>query len=839
MMRCIVILCFVVLCAFPASAQMAIRGVVTDSVSNEPLEMATVTYLRNSKPILFARTDAQGRFTLSVKGIQNGDKLSASYLGYAKAAVTLDNRRSVSFRLRPENFTLKEVTIKAGRIYGKQDTISYDLSLFAGNRDNNLKDVLRKLPGVDVDKDGTISYNGKAINRFTVEGLDLTGGRYNLINENLKAKDVATAEIIEHDQPIKALQKKITTDDVAMNVKLKPEARDKWIFTLSPLLKVGTPVDNLDVGGHLSALQIGKKQQSLYGVEADRTGRDLSLSNKQLTSDTGTSLEPDTGLPQCYDTPALAAPIDAERLRFNTSQSWNVNKTFKTKDEKEIKWMAGYMHSSTRQSTTNCSRYYLNTDKQTETTQSKDFRLLEDRLSLNLNSEINTDKSYGSESFLFEASQSDGQSDYQKANDSFLHERIKIPLINISNQFYKLMTYEHYTLSVRSLLRFAHSPSSLNVDGDRDKQTTNGWYTDNSLTWLSKLGFFTQSYSVGVNAEDVSLHGSNQFFSCYFSPYWEYKRSSLTARIGGMMQWKRYPRQGNSFFDTCPWLSLNMKSGYHHEYSFYAQYRESAGDWMSFLLPAYRKDYRTMFTSDGVVPRTKILFAKLEHTYKRPLNEFFWNSSASFQQIGQNVMTDMQINDGQYLYHMTQQNNHSQIKQISSILSKGFFNLHLKTKLAAKYCLTDAVQSSEGTLLNYQNSQVIVEPQLIYSPSWAEVDYSGTFAWTKSRVKQVSSLATLFDWSQRLMLTRTIGAVDISVSAVHYHNELQLSGAANMLLVDASLVWRTRKVRFEVNARNLFNKQRYERTTYSGVSSLTDSYMLRPREILFNMQFTL
>lgn len=834
-----IFLLFVALCyTLSLSAQIAIRGVVTDSISNEPLEMATVTFLRNSKPIVFTRTDVQGRFVLNAKSVQTGDKLSVSYLGYAKAVVALADRRYVPFRLHPENFTLKEVTIRAGRIYGKQDTISYDLSRFADSRDNNLKDVLRKLPGVDVDKDGTISYNGKAIHRFTVEGLDLTGGRYNLIDENLKAKDVATAEIIEHDQPIKALQKKITTDNVAMNVKLKPEARDKWVFTLSPLLKLGTSIDNLNIGGRFNALQIGKKQQSLYGVEADRTGRDLSLSNKQLTSNTGAALQNDAGLPQCYDTPTLAAPIDAERLRFNTSQSWNMNRTFKTKDEKEIKWMAGYMHSSTRQTTADCSRYYLNSGKLTETTESKRFRLLEDRLFLNLNSEINTDKSYGLESFSFEGSQADGQSDYQKANDSLLHERIKIPLINISNQFYKLMTYEHYTLSVRSLLRFAHSPSSLDVDGDRDKQTTNGWYTDNSLTWLNKFGFFTQSYSVGVNAENVSLHGNNYLLSCYFSPYWEYKHSSFTARLGSMLQWKKYSKQGDSFFDTCPWLSLNMKSGYHHEYNFYVHYRESAGDWMSFLLPTYRKDYRTVFTSDGVVPRTKTILASAEYTYKRPLNEFFWNSSASFQRMGQNVITDMQINNGQYLYHVSQLGNHSRTMQASSILSKGFFNLHLKTKLAAKYCFTDAVQSSGGSLLNYQNRQIVVEPQLIFSPSWAEVTYSGNFTWTKLKVKQVSSLATLLDWSQRLALTRTVGPIDISMSAVHYHNELQSSSAANMLLVDASLVWRTKKARFEVDARNLFNKQHYERTAYSGVSSLTDSYLLRPREILFMLQYT-
>ena len=54
--------------------------------------------------------------------------------------------------MTPEAFELREVQVKSGRIAGLRDTISYDLSKFADKRDNTLKDVLKKLPGVDVDK---------------------------------------------------------------------------------------------------------------------------------------------------------------------------------------------------------------------------------------------------------------------------------------------------------------------------------------------------------------------------------------------------------------------------------------------------------------------------------------------------------------------------------------------------------------------------------------------------------------------------------------------------------------------------------------------------------------
>lgn len=111
---------------------------------------------------------------------------------------------------------------------------------------------------MDIEKNGRINYNGKPINRFTVEGLDLTDGKYNQLEENIKAKDVKKAEVIEHDQPIKALQNKTFTDNVAMNIALKDSARDKLLPTIKPYLLVGS---STLVGGELNLMEIGKKNR--------------------------------------------------------------------------------------------------------------------------------------------------------------------------------------------------------------------------------------------------------------------------------------------------------------------------------------------------------------------------------------------------------------------------------------------------------------------------------------------------------------------------------------------------------------------------------------------------
>jgi hypothetical protein len=278
-MKQLLTLLFSLFICLMADAQQAVRGVVEDSTTHERLAGVSVQLLRAGKPVQFVRTDGDGKFTFTVQNRTNDDELQATAMGYRKKKTPISSASPTTISMAAEAFALKEVQVRGGRIFGRQDTLTYDLTRFANGRDNTLKDVLKKLPGVDVDKSGQINYNGKAINRFTVEGLDLTGGRYNQLEENIKAKDVKKAEIIEHDQPVKALQNKVFTDQVAMNIGLKDEARDKLMPTLRPYLLVGEPTS---VGGSATIMQIGKRRQWMYDLGYDRTGEDLSRSFSML-----------------------------------------------------------------------------------------------------------------------------------------------------------------------------------------------------------------------------------------------------------------------------------------------------------------------------------------------------------------------------------------------------------------------------------------------------------------------------------------------------------------------------------------------------------------------------
>ena len=196
MNRIILIGILLLLTSVDAAAQSTITGTVIDSLSFAPLPKASVMLLRGGRTILFARADNNGHFSIEAQA-QPGDELQATCMGYKKHRQPVGKDNVI--RLVQQAFQLKEVMVQGPPVTQRRDTIVYDLTKFANERDNNLKDVLKKLPGVDIEKNGQIKYKGKAINRFTVEGLDLSKGQYNKLTDNIRAKDVKKAEVVDAD----------------------------------------------------------------------------------------------------------------------------------------------------------------------------------------------------------------------------------------------------------------------------------------------------------------------------------------------------------------------------------------------------------------------------------------------------------------------------------------------------------------------------------------------------------------------------------------------------------------------------------------------------------------
>ena len=815
-----------------ASAQNHISGIVIDSLSQKPIAKANIMLLKDGKVVTFCRSNDKGEFNLShsipnLKDLQ----LQATALEYKKKRIAISTPTNNRIEMVQQIFEMQEVTVKAGPITGVKDTITFDLTHFTSERDNSLKDVLAKLPGVNVDNSGKISVNGKDISRFTVEGLDLSDGKYNKLTENIKAKDVKKAEVIEHDQPIKVLRNKVFSDNVAMNVTLKDEARDRLSVTLRPYISVGKPTH---IAGSANILQVGKRKQIMYDAIYDRRGRDVAQSGITFVYD---FMAPQpVSLSSWYSVPTLRAPIEAERLRFNTSQSYSINRLTKTKNDKELRITADYYRNVLRQNTSNSSTYYF-AETPTTTTEKQQMMLKEDIFNFSIDKKINTEKHYGSMRFSVNAEQDDALSKLESTGHNNISQRVRTPEVNVKGYITSSQNNEHGTLSLQSIVDYHYSRNDLYINADQEKINSNLWHNNNEVSWRTSKNGFTQNYNFSIDLQHLNVHNGHTQIAFHSSPSLNYEKGKWRATVRPELDLEYLTQQRKWYFQVSPSIYANYNKSSRTETNALFYYAQSIRGLSDFALDSYRINYRTWQTSPTFMPRTQSLNFNLNHSYKRVVKEFFSNFSLNANRTWSNSVVDMQIQNGNYLMTYIQHNTKSTNLTGRCWLSKGFYKQHFKTSCSISATYSNGEQYTAGNILRYQYRSLTFSPTLTYSPSWAFVTYNGDFALSKSTFNN-ASISSRFNWKQSLTLTSTIQKVDLSLSGIYYHNQLE-GATLNTFIADAKVTWRQKKFLVLATLANLFNKRNYIETSYSGVGIFTNSYELRPRELILTFEFRL
>lgn len=189
----------------PLAAQNNIRitGTVLDKTSNEPIEQAGIRILRekDSTYVKGLATDDAGKFLITVspgKYIVN-----VSYLGYKESFTNVDaTKRSVvmdNILLSADGIMLSEavVTAKAAEIAIKGDTIEYNADSYKVQPSAVVEDLLKKMPGAEVDSEGKITINGKEIKKILVDGKEFFTNDPKVASKNLPAAMVDKLQVLD------------------------------------------------------------------------------------------------------------------------------------------------------------------------------------------------------------------------------------------------------------------------------------------------------------------------------------------------------------------------------------------------------------------------------------------------------------------------------------------------------------------------------------------------------------------------------------------------------------------------------------------------------------------
>ncbi|MGK0253953.1 MAG: hypothetical protein ACI9OE_001436 [Mariniflexile sp.] len=213
-------------------AQIKVQGVVKDSIGNL-LELANVIAINQKTNGLesYAITNDKGKYSLTLG--KNGDyKLQVSYIGLKTFEEILSTKEAdiaKDFSLVSDNeLDAVELTYEMP-VTVRGDTLIYNADSFKNGSERKLEDVLKKLPGVEINADGQIEVEGKVVNKLMVDGKDFFDGDTKLATKNIPSNAVDKIQVLRNYSEVGQLSGVTNNqDNVAINIKLKEGKSNFW-----------------------------------------------------------------------------------------------------------------------------------------------------------------------------------------------------------------------------------------------------------------------------------------------------------------------------------------------------------------------------------------------------------------------------------------------------------------------------------------------------------------------------------------------------------------------------------------------------------------------------------
>ena len=188
-----------------AQKNVSVTGSVIDKNTKTPLEFSSVVLLtlRDSTLVKGGMTNSKGAFAFS--NVQSGIyRLKLSFLGYTtiRKVVTIQstsaNYNLGTFQMESSNSMMAEVVITANQpVIVKQDTLEFNADLFPVEKNAVVEDMLKKLPGVEIDGEGKIKAQGSDVTRVFVDGKQFFGNDALIATQNLPAEMIARIQVID------------------------------------------------------------------------------------------------------------------------------------------------------------------------------------------------------------------------------------------------------------------------------------------------------------------------------------------------------------------------------------------------------------------------------------------------------------------------------------------------------------------------------------------------------------------------------------------------------------------------------------------------------------------
>ena len=842
--------------AVSVEAQVNVSGTVVDKDSNEPLTGASVIVKgADGKIKKYSTSKGDGGFAMSLPSV-TGCRLEVSMMSFAKKTIPLD---SVSFpltvQLEPGTTLLKEVTVKADRIREQGDTITYNVGSFAQQQDRSIGDVLKRMPGINVEQSGKIQYQGEDINKFYIEGSDLLGGKYGIATNGISHEDVGAVEVMENHQPMQVLSGISFSDKAAINLKLKNKAKATWTFHGDAGGGYSWQPDGAIWDGELFAMAVMPNFQNITTFKTNNIGEDLSAQATDFfASRRGTDLSRYVGV----SLPGVPN-LSRKRTLFNRSALVSTNALWKL-GRGEFKAQIDYSFNRVTAEAANVTTYFLNDGNRVVT---------EDRNGV--------DRSHSlSGKFIYELNQKTAFiNNTLKTNIDWDDVRLgvtgslpndqtaSLPDYYVGNDFKIIKRFNgKHLITFISKNEWESLPQTLSVSMNdefiRQHVKDHAFYTNESAAYAFSVKGITISLEGGVKGYFRSLNTelpdmpeeipgettnvlSTNYFTVYATPKFEYWIKRVNISLKAPVSFAHYTfdkalaNRSEAYFS--PSLSMNWKPNNRFEMSVSGGTGRSPMD-LNMIQPGYvMTNYRSFRrgVDDFYNSSSQRVSGRL--SYKHTRRGIFANAMV-LQSWSHRPYTLAQQLYGDYVvYSYTSAKSDGQMLMASGNIGKTLDFMRGSANINGSFSRNESHLISENTNVNSVGTSWSVGAKINGAPHrWFSFDYR--FEWASSRMSMNGTNASwLGNMENELMLNiMPHSKWEWHISGEHYSNELTSGQFKNVFLLDTKVIYKLNK-RLELSASlsNIFNQRTYNYTTYNQLTSFESQRWLRGRELLISI----
>ncbi|MDR1202580.1 MAG: TonB-dependent receptor [Tannerellaceae bacterium] len=235
---CLLIVCFFSLPAFAQRSNVEVKGIIVEEGTNTPVEQATIRLLNVKDSTMINGVASSRNGSFSLKNIKPGNYLlHVSFIGFEPLYQPLQ----ITGRIHPVDvgklglsdgaILLGEaiVVAKAPEMVVRNDTIEYNADSYKVTEGSVLEDLLKKMPGVEVDSEGKITVNGKEVKKVMVDGKEFFSDDPKVASKNLPAQMIDKLQVLDKKSDMTLMTGfDDGEEETVINLTVKPGMKQGW-----------------------------------------------------------------------------------------------------------------------------------------------------------------------------------------------------------------------------------------------------------------------------------------------------------------------------------------------------------------------------------------------------------------------------------------------------------------------------------------------------------------------------------------------------------------------------------------------------------------------------------